>query len=59
MTANRNLLRMKFARVIEALAHELKCPLDEALKRFYSSKTYRLILKGGIVFTVSRETTGN
>ena len=33
MTANRNLLRMKFARVIEALAVELKCPLDEALKK--------------------------
>ena len=46
MTANRNLLRMKFARVIEALAHELKCPLDEALKRFYSSETYRLMRDG-------------
>ena len=39
MTANRNLLRMKFARVIEELARELKCPLDDALKRFYSSET--------------------
>ena len=46
MTANRNLLRMKFARVIEALAIELKCPLDEALKRFYSSTTYRLMRDG-------------
>ena len=46
MTANRNLLRMKFARVIEALAVELKCPLDEALKRFYSSMTYRLMRDG-------------
>ena len=46
MTANRNLLRMKFARVIEALADELKCPLDEALKRFYSSGTYRLMRDG-------------
>ena len=46
MTANRNLLRMKFARVVEALAVELKCPLDEALKRFYSSVTYRLMRDG-------------
>ena len=46
MTANRNLLRMKFARVVEDLAVELKCPLDEALKRFYSSMTYRLMRDG-------------
>lgn len=46
MTANRNLLRMKFARVVEALAVELKRPLDEALKRFYSSMTYRLMRDG-------------
>ena len=46
MTANRNLLRMKFARVVVALAVELKCPLDEALKRFYSSMTYRLMRDG-------------
>lgn len=46
MTANRNLLRMKFARVVEALAVELKCSLDEALKRFYSSMTYRLMRDG-------------
>lgn len=46
MTANRNLLRMKFARVIEELARELKCPLDDALKRFYSSETYRLMRDG-------------
>lgn len=46
MIANRNLLRMKYARVIVALAAELKCSLDEALKRFYSSKTYRLMRDG-------------
>ena len=46
MTANRNLLRMKFARVVEVLADELKCSLDEALKRFYSSMTYRLMRDG-------------
>lgn len=37
---------MKFARVVEALAVERKCPLDEALKRFYSSMTYRLMRDG-------------
>lgn len=46
MTANRNLLRMKFARVIKALAEESKCPFDEALNRFYSSMTYRLMRDG-------------
>ena len=46
MTANRNLLRMKFARVVEALADEFKCSLDDALKRFYSSMTYRLMRDG-------------
>ena len=46
MTANRNLLRMKFARVVEALAVELGCTLDEALKRFYLSMTYRLMRDG-------------
>lgn len=46
MTANRNLLRMKFARVVEALAVELRCSLDEALKRFYFSMTYRLMRDG-------------
>lgn len=46
MIANRNLLRMKFARVVEALAVELKCPLDEALRRFYLSMTYRLMRDG-------------
>lgn len=46
MIANRNLLRMKFARVVEALAVELKCPLDEALRRFYFSMTYRLMRDG-------------
>lgn len=46
MTANRNLLRMKFARVVEALAVELRCSLDEALKRFYFSRTYRLMRDG-------------
>lgn len=46
MTANRNLLRMKFSRVIEALAGRTGCTLDDALKRFYSSQTYQLMRDG-------------
>ena len=40
MTANKNLLRMKFARVIEAYAERSGCSLDEALDRFYRSNVY-------------------
>ena len=46
MTANRNLLRMKFARVIEAYAARIGCSLDEVLDRFYKSKTYELMREG-------------
>ena len=46
MTANKNLLRMKFARVIEAYAARTGCTLDEALDRFYRSKTYEFMRDG-------------
>lgn len=46
MTANRNLLRMKFARVIEAYAVRAGCSLDEALDRFYRSQTYEFMRDG-------------
>ena len=46
MTANRNLLRMKFARVIEAYAARIGCSLDEVLDRFYKSQTYELMRDG-------------
>ena len=46
MTANKNLLRMKFARVIEAYAARTGCTLDEALDRFYRSQTYELMRDG-------------
>ncbi len=46
MTANKNLLRMKFARVIEAYASLAKCSLDEALDVFYKSSTYELMRDG-------------
>lgn len=46
MTANRNLLRMKFARVIERYAAEQGCSLEEALDRFYRSDVYRFMRDG-------------
>ena len=46
MTANRNLLRMKFARVIERYAANQGCSLAEALDRFYRSDTYKLMRDG-------------
>ena len=46
MNANRNLLRMKFARVIEAYAARTGCSLDEALDKFYRSQTYELMRDG-------------
>ena len=46
MTANKNLLRIKFARVIEKYASFARCSLDEALDVFYKSKTYELMRDG-------------
>ena len=46
MTANKNLLRRKFAKVIEAYALKAGCSLDEALDRFYRSQTYELMRDG-------------
>ena len=46
MTANKNLLRMKFAHVIEAYAKRSGCSLDEALRTFYNSQTYTLMRDG-------------
>ena len=46
MNANRNLLRMKFARVIEAYAARTDCSLEEALDTFYRSQTYEMMRDG-------------
>ena len=46
MNANKNLLRMKFARVIKACATRTGCSLDEALDKFYRSQTYELMRDG-------------
>ena len=47
MKANPTLLRMKYARVIEAYAAKTGCSLDEALDCFYRSRTY-LLLRDGV-----------
>lgn len=44
--ANKTLLRMKFAHVIEAYAVRQGCTLDEALKVFYQSQTYVMMRDG-------------
>ena len=46
MTANRNLLRMKYARVVEAYAAKTGCSLDDSLKTFYRSQTYQMMRDG-------------
>lgn len=46
MIANRNLLRMKYVRVIEALAEHESISLNAALDRFYKSSTYAMMRDG-------------
>jgi hypothetical protein len=46
MTANKNLLRMKFARVIEMYAERNGCSLSEALDFFYRSNVYEEMRDG-------------
>lgn len=46
MMANKNLLRMKFARVIEAYAKRTGRPLADALDWFYRSQTYEQMRDG-------------
>lgn len=46
MQANPTLLRMKYARVVALFAEKSGISLEEALDRFYSSKTYELVSEG-------------
>lgn len=46
MNANPILLQKKYARVIEIFAEKADLSLDDALKLFYSSSTYRLMHDG-------------
>jgi len=46
MTANKNLLRIKFAHVVEAYAKRTGCSLDDALRKFYGSQTCAMMRDG-------------
>lgn len=46
MNANPILLQKKYARIIECYAKRQNVSLDEALKIFYNSETYKLIRDG-------------
>ncbi|MCD8048660.1 MAG: DUF3791 domain-containing protein [Clostridia bacterium] len=46
MNANPILLQKKYARVVNLLSEKTGATLDESLKTFYSSMTYRLMREG-------------
>ena len=46
MNAKPILLQKKYARIIEIFAEKADLSLDDALKLFYNSSTYRLIHEG-------------
>jgi len=46
MQANPTLLRMKYSRIVVLFASWTKIPLEDALTKFYDSKTYELISQG-------------
>lgn len=46
MMADKTLLRMKYADVVRLLAERAGLSVEEALKRFYESREYRLLSQG-------------
>ena len=46
MTADKTLLGMKYADVVQAVAAKAGVSLDKALQMFYLSKEYEIISKG-------------
>lgn len=46
MKANKTLLQMKYARVVECFAKLVNISLDDALGFFYYSETYQLMKNG-------------
>ena len=46
MEANKTILQMKYARIVEIFARESGMSLEDALGFFYDSDTYRLISEG-------------
>jgi len=46
VTADKTLLRMKYADIVRVLAERTGVTMEEALKRFYESREYRLVSRG-------------
>lgn len=46
MDADKNILQMKYARIVRLFADRLHLPYEDALGFFYESDTYRLISQG-------------
>lgn len=46
MKANKTVLQMKYARIVDLFAKQAGITLDNALSFFYSSSTYELISEG-------------
>ena len=46
MKANKTVLQMKYARIVNLFAKQAGITLDNALSFFYSSSTYELISEG-------------
>ena len=46
MTADRTILRMKYARIIALVATMRQCSVEHAMELFYSSRTFKEISEG-------------
>lgn len=46
MTADKTLLRMKYADIVKLLAERTGLSMEAALRRFYESREYRLLSRG-------------
>ena len=46
MKADKTLLEMKYARIIEAIAKEQSISREQAMEMFYNSNTFKLISEG-------------
>ena len=46
MTADRTILRMKYARIIALVATMRQCSVEYAMELFYSSRTFKEISEG-------------
>lgn len=46
MTADRTILRMKYARIIALVATMRQCSVENAMELFYTSRTFKEISEG-------------